>query len=52
MLRWGGSAGRAGRRGFRARRDGKLSCFANDVWFMYFNNKGSVEITVEELADS
>jgi len=36
---------------YRARRDGKLWCFANDVWFMYFNNKGSVEITVEELAD-
>ena len=36
---------------YRARRNGKLRCFANDVWFMYFNNKGSVEITVEELAD-
>jgi len=36
---------------YRARRDGKLWCFANDVWFMYFNNKGAVEITVEELAD-
>lgn len=36
---------------YRARRDGKLWCFANDVWFMYFNNKGSVEITIEELAN-
>lgn len=36
---------------YRARRNGKLRCFANDVWFMYFNNKCSVEITVEEIAD-
>jgi hypothetical protein len=36
---------------YRARRSGKLRCFANDAWFMYFNNKGSVGITVEELAD-
>jgi hypothetical protein len=36
---------------YQASRNGKLWCFANDVWFMYFNNKGSVEITVEELAD-
>jgi hypothetical protein len=35
---------------YQARRDGELWCFANDVWFMYFNNKGSVEITIEELA--
>jgi hypothetical protein len=27
---------------YRALRDGKLWCFANDAWFMYFNNKGSV----------
>jgi hypothetical protein len=36
---------------YRARRNGKLWCFANDVWFMYFNNRGSVEVTVEEVAN-
>ena len=36
---------------YRARRDGRLWCFANDALFMYFNNKGSVEITIEELPD-
>ena len=35
---------------YRALRNGKLWCFANDAWFMYFNNKGSVEVTIEELA--
>lgn len=33
----------------RARRDGPLWCYANDVWFMYFNNNGKVEVTVEEI---
>jgi hypothetical protein len=35
---------------YQAPRDGRLWCFANDAWFMYFNNKGSVEVTIEELA--
>ena len=29
-------------------RSGELYCFANDVWFMYWNNAGSVELTVYE----
>ncbi|GEP59603.1 hypothetical protein RSO01_67690 [Reyranella soli] len=28
-------------------KSGKLSCFANDVCFMYFNNRGSVMLTVD-----
>jgi hypothetical protein len=28
-------------------KSGKLSCFANDVWLMYFNNRGSVMLTVD-----
>ena len=28
-------------------KSGKLSCFANDVWTMYFNNRGSVMLTVD-----
>jgi hypothetical protein len=28
-------------------KSGKLSCFANDVWAMYFNNRGSVMLTVD-----
>lgn len=36
---------------YRPRSDGMLWCFANDIWFMYFNNTGTVEVTVEELAD-
>jgi hypothetical protein len=27
-------------------RDGRLFCFANDVQIAYFNNSGSVELTV------
>lgn len=27
-------------------RSGELVCYANDVWFMYWNNKGSIELTV------
>ena len=28
---------------------GELTCFANDVPFAYFNNKGSVILTIERL---
>jgi len=30
-------------------RDGRLTCFANDVEFMYGNNKGSVKLTVTRV---
>jgi hypothetical protein len=35
---------------FTASRDGELTCFANDAPFMYWNNKGSVTLTVTRLA--
>jgi hypothetical protein len=28
---------------------GILTCFANDLWFMYWNNHGSVRLTVTRL---
>jgi hypothetical protein len=28
---------------------GELVCFANDVWFMYWNNRGSLRLVVERL---
>ena len=31
-----------------ARRDGELLCFANDAWFAYGNNSGSIDLVVEE----
>jgi hypothetical protein len=34
---------------YLARRSGRLSCFANDVWLAYFNNHGQVEVTVQRL---
>ena len=34
--------------GWRAPRRGRLTCFANDVPFAYWNNRGSVRLTVEE----
>jgi hypothetical protein len=27
-------------------KSGELVCYANDVWFMYWNNTGSIELTV------
>jgi hypothetical protein len=27
--------------------DGELTCFANDVWLMYWNNSGEIRITVK-----
>jgi hypothetical protein len=32
-----------------AAKSGRLFCFANDVSFMYWNNSGSVELTVERI---
>jgi hypothetical protein len=31
--------------------DGELLCFANDLWLMYFNNHGTIELQVTEVAD-
>lgn len=31
---------------------GYLYCFANDAWRLYFNNKGSVSLTVERVGSS
>jgi hypothetical protein len=35
---------------YRARDDGRLRCFANDVPFAYGNNHGSIELTVTRTA--
>jgi len=34
-------------RQFVAARDGELTCFANDVWIMYWNNTGCIQMTVK-----
>ena len=34
---------------FTAPQDGELTCFANDAPFMYWNNSGSIELTVTRL---
>jgi hypothetical protein len=31
-------------------RDGQLCCYANDVYAMYWNNSGSVDLTVTRIA--
>lgn len=31
----------------RPSRSGLLTCFANDMWLMYFNNRGSVRLKVD-----
>jgi hypothetical protein len=31
--------------------DGELLCFANDLWWTYFNNHGAVELHVTQVAD-
>jgi hypothetical protein len=36
---------------FTATTSGNLECFANDVWFMYWNNKGAIELEVIELKE-
>ena len=35
---------------FVASKDGELTCYANDAPFMYWNNHGSIELTVERIA--
>lgn len=35
---------------YRPQRSGELSCFANDVPFFYWNNRGSISLTVERVA--
>jgi hypothetical protein len=35
---------------YRPTRDGRLFCFANDLWFFYFNNSGCVQLTVTRTA--
>lgn len=34
---------------YTASATGVLYCFANDVWFMYWNNKGFIDMQVEAL---
>ena len=34
---------------YTATATGVLYCFANDVWFMYWNNKGAIELQMEEV---
>ena len=34
---------------YQSESTGKLNCFANDLWFMYWNNWGSIDLRVEEL---
>jgi len=29
--------------------DGELFFYANDVWFMYWNNKGAIDVNVQRL---
>ncbi|MGA7156164.1 MAG: DUF2235 domain-containing protein [Acidobacteriaceae bacterium] len=33
-----------------ATEDGKLFCFANDLWWFYFNNSGLMKLTVERIS--
>jgi hypothetical protein len=35
---------------YQAERDGRLLCFANDLWLFYFNNSGCIELTVTRTA--
>jgi hypothetical protein len=40
----------AGPTTYTAPEDGKLYCFANDLWRFYFNNSGMVKLTVNRLS--
>ncbi len=33
---------------YTAEGDGQLFCYANDVWFFYFNNHGQIQLIVEQ----
>jgi hypothetical protein len=37
-------------REWTAPRDGRLFCYANDVWLMYFNNDGAVTLDLSPLS--
>ncbi len=43
--------GTRGAKPWRAPRSGELTCFANDVSFMRWNNFGTVALSMEELAE-
>jgi len=34
---------------YRPQYDGELTCFANDVWGFYWNNRGSVDLVVKQI---
>jgi hypothetical protein len=36
---------------YTAPASGLLYCYANDVWFMYFNNRGQIELEMEEVCE-
>jgi hypothetical protein len=40
----------AGPTTYTATEDGKLYCFANDLWRFYFNNSGLVKLAVKRLS--
>ena len=40
----------AGPTNHTATEDGKLYCFANDLWRFYFNNSGLVKLAVKRLS--
>ena len=40
----------AGETNYTATGDGKLYCFANDLWRFYFNNRGLVRLAVKRLS--
>ena len=35
---------------YEATATGVLHCFANDLWIMYWNNRGAIDLGVEELS--
>ena len=35
---------------FQPRQTGELTCFANDVSFFYWNNRGKISLTIERVA--
>jgi hypothetical protein len=35
---------------YRPARDGRLFCFANDIWLFYFSNSGCVQLSVTKTA--
>ena len=36
---------------FQAHASGTLYCFANDAWLMYWNNSGSIDLSMEPVVD-